>query len=317
VTVEPQKVAAEVSNNGSIHSFDASIILKYLVGVSTPDALVGCWTFLCDSRDFCIDEDPMEYLDFVGLLFGDVTGNYGMPSPELRYASAATIAAGTVAGAVGQVVEVPVILSAADGYYGLQFNVLHPAEHLTVTGVVPSEMASGCLLEWNVEDGQLRIAAASMNGFSGDGEFCRIVYHVDAMPPEGLCVLDVDGARADERPELLTMIDGAITSGATGIDGGLATTGDYHLYPPTPNPLNPATTIRFEIPVGGGAAEVAVYDLSGRLVRTLHSGFATGGSHTVVWGGDNAQGGQVASGTYFVRLHASGRDQTQKVTVVQ
>lgn len=315
--VEPQKVAADVSGNGSIHSFDASIILKYLVGQSTAGYRVGCWTFYCDSRDFCVDADPMEYQDFVGLLYGDVSGNYGLTFPGALAPSTAAIAAGTVHGEVGQTIEVPVTLVGADGYFGLAFAVSHAPEFLSVEGVIPSAMASGCLMEWRAESGAVRIAAASTAGITGDGEFCRIVYRVNAMPPELTCPLDLAEARADERPELMTMIDGAITAGVTGVDGSVGAVSAYRLYPPTPNPLNPMTTIRFAIPPAGGVAAVDIYDSSGRLVNTLHTGFATGGIHSAVWSGVDNRGEEVASGTYFVRLHAPGYDQTQKLTIVK
>ncbi len=45
--VYPQQVAADVTVNGSIHSFDASIILKYIVGHDVSMYAVGCWTFYC------------------------------------------------------------------------------------------------------------------------------------------------------------------------------------------------------------------------------------------------------------------------------
>ncbi len=75
-----------------------------------------------------------------------------------------------------------------------------------------------------------------------------------------------------------------------------------------PNPFNPRTTISFTLdetqPV-----ELAVYDVSGRLVRLLDAGVRQAGPHSVPWDGRDQAGTGVASGVYLVRL--SGRQETQ------
>ncbi len=53
--VYPQQIAADVTGNGSIHSYDGAIILRYIVGHDVSEYLVGCWTFYCHERYFCMD----------------------------------------------------------------------------------------------------------------------------------------------------------------------------------------------------------------------------------------------------------------------
>ncbi len=77
------------------------------------------------------------------------------------------------------------------------------------------------------------------------------------------------------------------------------------LAPPSPNPFNPTTTIRFCIGVGG-RTDVRIYDVSGRVVRTLVDGQLPAGEHEVVWNGRTNAGGGAASGVYFVRLELRG-----------
>ncbi len=69
----------------------------------------------------------------------------------------------------------------------------------------------------------------------------------------------------------------------------------------TPNPFNPSTTVRFVVPESG-LAHLAIYDLNGRLVRTLVDGTVYTGPHTAVWDGRDALGHEVASGVYLCRL---------------
>lgn len=75
----------------------------------------------------------------------------------------------------------------------------------------------------------------------------------------------------------------------------------FALHTATPNPFNPSTTIRFDLP-RSGPTELAVYDVAGRWVRTLVRDTLDAGSHSVVWTGRDDRGQPVASGVYLYRL---------------
>jgi len=83
-----------------------------------------------------------------------------------------------------------------------------------------------------------------------------------------------------------------------------------------PNPFNPRTTVRFALE-RAGTAVVAIHDLAGRKVATLHDGPLGAGRHTVVWDGRDAAGRAVAAGTYVCRLTAAGVHRSRKLTLVR
>ena len=85
-----------------------------------------------------------------------------------------------------------------------------------------------------------------------------------------------------------------------------------------PNPFNPATTFALEVPAGGDA-NLAVYDMNGRAIRTILSGEVSAGVHYYTWNGTDAEGRPAASGVYFARLAAAGGSirQVQRVTLVR
>ena len=68
-----------------------------------------------------------------------------------------------------------------------------------------------------------------------------------------------------------------------------------------PNPFNPTTTIRFTVPQSGNV-NMAIYDASGRHVRTLIDGHVDAGYHEAVWDGADALGRHASSGVYLYRL---------------
>jgi hypothetical protein len=83
-----------------------------------------------------------------------------------------------------------------------------------------------------------------------------------------------------------------------------------------PNPANPSVQVEFSLPAAAGAS-VAVYDLMGRHVATLHDGFLDRGQHRLRWDGATDAGRPAASGVYFVRLTAGGQRQQTSITLVR
>jgi len=73
------------------------------------------------------------------------------------------------------------------------------------------------------------------------------------------------------------------------------------LLPAVPNPFNPRTEIVFRL-ARTQPAQLAVFDLRGRLVRVLRAGVLTGGEHRVSWDGTGADGRRLPSGSYLCRL---------------
>ncbi len=90
----------------------------------------------------------------------------------------------------------------------------------------------------------------------------------------------------------------------------------YHLYANYPNPFNPSTTIRYEIPKNE-YVKLVVYDMLGREVKTLFEGNQIAGSHQVVWDGTNNAGQPVSAGTYIYTLIAGGHRLSQKMQLVK
>ena len=88
------------------------------------------------------------------------------------------------------------------------------------------------------------------------------------------------------------------------------------LGPPSPNPFNPATSVRFALP-RTGLVRLAVYDYAGRRVRTLLDGVHEAGHHDVDWRGRDDRGALVPSGTYLLRLEADGKVLTRKMALLK
>lgn len=89
------------------------------------------------------------------------------------------------------------------------------------------------------------------------------------------------------------------------------------LYQNYPNPFNPMTQIRYELN-SSSRVGLAIYDMTGRLVRTLVNAEQSGGVYDVVWNGRNDSNETVASGTYFYVLKVDGESRaTRTMTLLK
>jgi subtilisin family serine protease len=83
-----------------------------------------------------------------------------------------------------------------------------------------------------------------------------------------------------------------------------------------PNPFNPTTRIAFSIPVPG-QVQLRVYDVRGRLVRTLVDRQYEAGEWSVSWDGRDDHGRTVASGTYLYELRADDQRKVRKMGLLK
>ncbi|HEX5133477.1 MAG TPA: FlgD immunoglobulin-like domain containing protein [Candidatus Krumholzibacteria bacterium] len=83
-----------------------------------------------------------------------------------------------------------------------------------------------------------------------------------------------------------------------------------------PNPFNPATTVEYRTVTRQNVA-LHVYDVGGRLVRTLVDGTVPAGTHQVRWDGTDSLGRAVASGVYYCRLEAGSVRTTTRMVLLK
>ncbi len=133
----------------------------------------------------------------------------------------------------------------------------------------------------------------------GDGEYYYFVR-----------LLQADFDRTWSSPIWVTV------SGVTGIAGGVGASGKVELFANHPNPFNPITTIEYAIP-SKATVDLAVYDATGRRVKTLARGERIAGRHTAVWDGTDDRGNEVASGVYLSRLETPAAVLSRKMVLLK
>lgn len=109
-------------------------------------------------------------------------------------------------------------------------------------------------------------------------------------------------------------------SGSTALDlsdvGVPGAGASFALVVPWPHPVRGDCTIRFAVP-HDGVARLALYDLAGRRVATLHDGPVAAGPHAAELAIDGARGRRPGNGVYLLRLEFGGRALARRIVIAR
>ena len=101
------------------------------------------------------------------------------------------------------------------------------------------------------------------------------------------------------------------TDNASVVNSNITVPKQFILYQNYPNPFNPSTTITYEMPTEGFVV-LTVYDILGRLVKTLLNEEKPAGKHSVIFNSAN-----FSNGVYFYKLRAGNYTQVRKMVLIK
>jgi hypothetical protein len=91
---------------------------------------------------------------------------------------------------------------------------------------------------------------------------------------------------------------------------------EFALHENYPNPFNPTTTLRFDLPEVSDAT-VTIYNMLGQKVRTFNMNDTPAGYHSIKWNATNDYGEQVGAGVYLYQLQAKDFVKTRKMVLLK
>jgi hypothetical protein len=92
--------------------------------------------------------------------------------------------------------------------------------------------------------------------------------------------------------------------------------GTYIVSQNYPNPFNPSTTLRYSMSKGE-LVNIAVYDMSGRLVKGLLNGYQNAGYNSIQWNATNNQGQSVSAGMYICIIKIGSYNTSKKMLLLK
>ena len=289
-----QRIAGDVTGNRQVGPFDAAKILQYYVGLidSFP---AGSWKFVPTSFTLNgtswssapdnlvyepLDSDKSDQ-DYVGVLYGDVTGNWsGSTSPKVAVGGVRHVSLSSVSEGVG-VFTLLVEVDDATGVLSVGITLNYDPEELRVEEVGPGDLTFDYFIAYRISDGKLKIGLAGSRELSGSGSLVKVRFRVlkDLGIPVTISEVQLNEG---EIPVMImpTMVE------------DLAPPEEFALSQNYPNPFNSETNISYQLPAESDV-RLEIYNLAGQLVRTLVSDRQEAGSYTVRWDGEGRvrQGG--------------------------
>ncbi len=256
VLTSPQQVAADVTANGEISALDASFVLRYVVGIVT---------------------------GFPGL--GKTTGVTTAPGTALAVRSN------------GTEIEAVVRLKAS-GIYATQFTLSYDTLALRPLEVLKTSLSDSMQMASHSTGNEVRVALAGTQPLSRDGEW--VIVRFEALRPTA-------GSAASLVHISSFLLNEANIATSAEDQSGLQTPTSFDLGQNYPNPFNPSTTVRFQLPAASRVT-LKIFDVLGREVATLVQSDLPAGYHQTVWNGADDSGARVSSGMYLLTMQAQPVD---------
>ena len=91
---------------------------------------------------------------------------------------------------------------------------------------------------------------------------------------------------------------------------------DFYLGNAYPNPFNPITSLRYDLPEDG-LVNITIYDMMGRIVKTLVNSSQTAGYKSIKWNATNDRNEPVSAGLYLYTIQAGEFRQTKKMVLLK
>ena len=182
---------------------------------------------------------------------------------------------------------------------------------------------------WKMDEGSGAIAAdASSN--SNTGTIYNATWSTDSppvanrehileitgiWPNETDLVIEADDGRVDGKVSLTTKI--IVAGGLLGLDqNNIGLPESFELWEAFPNPFNPTTTLRFDLPEVSDIT-LTIYNMLGQKVKTFNMHSTPAGYHSVNWNATNDLGQQVGAGVYLYQLQTKDFVKTRKMVLLK
>jgi len=259
--------AAEVSANGTVTAYDASLILQYVAGI---------------------------IVTFPAL---------GKPVPPAVLAQA--ISMKDVEGNAGETVRIPITVSRGIDINSVDLAFSYDMDMIRSVEIEQTDASDDMMLQTRTTGDTMRVAMAGAHPAGTDDPVLNIVLHLQDNVSD-----QIDGSLHFIQ---FNVNDVDLTSRITGVDVNVkGKPSAYKLVQNYPNPFNPTTTLKYELPEKSQVS-LAIYNLRGQRIAILvRNKVQKAGYYDLTWDGRNQFGQPVSSGVYIYRITAQSKSGSGK-----
>ena len=316
-------IEGDVSLNGAVQAFDASLILKYVVNPSG-DSLNALQQSVADvSGEMGITAyDGSLVLQYVvGLISAfpvEIQNNTKKSTQQtkgfltLQKASNVQMSVENAIANRGDSLVLALNLQNVDGVGSIQIALKYDPSVFTFQQAATGDMTSSYYIASASDDkkGTLSIAMAGSNLLKNNGTIAYAAFKVSKEVRGTInSPIEVVKFLANE-----TDMTSRASAGQIKVIGKPTS---YALEQNYPNPFNPSTTIGYQLTDDDTRVHLVIYNVTGQMIKTIVDQTQAAGTYKVVWDGTNSHGLQVSSGVYFYRIEAAKFIQTKKLVLLR
>ncbi len=316
-------IAGDVSLNGYVQAYDASLILKYVVnpGGDTLNAMQQRVADVSGAMGITAYDASLILQYTVGLITSfpseASTGAKQLTQSvkdlfSLQKASNAQL---TIEGATanrGDSLVVALDFQNVSGVTSSEISLKYDPSVFTFLNAATADLTSGLSIASfsDKSAGKVKIAIAGSNVIKRSGTAAFASFRISS---------DVRGT-VDSRIDIEKFLVNESNMSSNVVGGEFKVIGKpttYSLDQNYPNPFNPSTTIGYQIPEDNTRVQIVIYNLTGQIVKTLVDLNQNAGVYKVVWNGTNNSGMRTSSGVYFYRFAAGKYVQVKKLLLLK
>jgi parallel beta-helix repeat protein len=296
-----QPLAGDVSLNGIVQAYDATLILQYVVNpITYPLNTIQQRVADVSAAGGITSYDASLILQYVVGNILNFPSELGKKFPKiLPQVIASNIEIGNATINQVSTITIPIRTNGVLNFASADIQLKFDEKILTPREVKLGADLSSMYMQTKFSDGSIKIAIADQKFTNITGDILYVTFDVSQ---------NVYGAikSAVSFTQLLineTDFSSSATGGEIGVTGKPA---KFALNQNYPNPFNPSTKISYQIPEDASHITLGIYNSIGELVNTLVDEVQPAGEYQVVWNGTNNAGLTVGNGMYFYRISVTG-----------
>lgn len=301
----------DVDLNGDVQAYDASLILKYLVGAVdlNLEQLLNANVSL---------DSSVSALDAAIILRYGVGLIQALPfdSSQSLFLASGNLTFGKDQELTGKKFAIPLILDNSSNISSFEGSIRFNPQYLDCSNVQWSGLTKDFTIEIKQKRGEILFAGASLSPCSKTGVLAMLHFTIkdNFNGDETRVVLQKlrwnENKVKEEVTEIALSVHTVVHKNPSKIPPEFALIQNY------PNPFNPETNLKYQLPIGVHV-ELTICNSLGQRIRSLVSNHQKSGFYCISWDGKNEVGTQVPSGVYLYRLKAGSFVQTKKMLLLR
>jgi len=303
----------DVSLNGIVQAYDASLVMQNVVGNLTLTSTQVMVANVSGAAGVTAYDASLILQYDVGLIQyfpAELTNPYFPPLTN------AQLVVGSASVEIGDSVTIPLKVINGAGMVSTDINLEYDPEYLHLSKVTNLLTEMSMTYSNDSVNGILSIAVAGINPLSTDTTMVQVTFNT--MLPNGMTdttAIIVKKFLANESDLTSGAINGGITI-TNSITGTLQSIGNTQgeMFMVYPNPSTGNTTLNFELNGDNQLVSFEIFNLMGQKIVTIEKDFKSKGKYTLPV---LNQGNTLENGTYLIRMSVDGYSQTKILQVVR